>query len=261
MSILLWVLLGLSLGSFVNVCLHRLPEGRSLLRPGSHCPRCQAPIQWRDNVPLLSHLWLRGRCRSCGRPISLLYPAVELLAAALLLALYWRHGARPFFLWAGAPLTTLLLAVSLIDAKHQIIPDVLSLGLLGAGLLLSPWNPLLGTAPLPRLLWAGAGVLAGFGLMLAVAFLGRALWKKDALGGGDVKLMAALGAFLGWGGVLATLALGSFLGTLWAAALFSLKKLRRGSYLPFGPFLALAAWILWLRAPNVTLDLRQLWGF
>jgi len=248
------VLVGLTFGSFANVCIHRLPDNQSVLRPRSRCPRCFQSIAWRHNLPILSFLWLRGRCAHCRAPIAVRYPAVEILCAALFAAVWWKQAPVPFLAILGLVLSFYLVVISFIDWDLQIIPDVLSLSLLGVGLLTAPFNPRLGESFWARGLWSVAGVLVGGGLMIAVAWLGERIWKKEALGGGDVKLMAAFGALMGPAGVFTTLFIGSLSGSLYAGALLAAKRLGRGSYVPFGPFLAVGAWVSWLW-------LELLWGF
>lgn len=241
-----WILFALMLGSFANVCVHRLPKSESIVTPSSHCLSCGAALRWRENIPLASFLFLRGRCAHCRRPISLRYPAMELFTAILFGILFWRQHDTPFRLLVGGALTVQLLIVSFIDWEHRIIPNALPAGLFLTGLLSFSFNPLLGSSPVSRGLNAAAGGLTGFLLMQTVALLGKAFWKKEALGGGDVKLMAALGLLLGWKGILGTLFLGSLVGTVYAGTLLLAKKLKRESYVPFGPFLSLGAWICWL---------------
>lgn len=230
----LWVLaaagVGACVGSFLNVCIARWPEGRSVLRPRSHCPACAAPIAPYDNVPILSYLWLRGRCRRCGVPISPQYPLVELATAGLWAAAVARHGPT----WAAlttAVFLSLLLGIALTDARTYTIPDGFSLGGLGLGLAL---------APLPggvSLLQALLGAAVGFAVLALVAVVGEWALRRPAMGGGDVKMLAMVGAFLGPVGALLTLFLGAFVG----AVVFGPVALRRRVLVPFGVFLALGA--------------------
>jgi len=233
-----WALLifcGAALGSFVNVVIHRLPRGESVVRPPSHCPGCQQRIAWYDNVPLLSFLWLRGRCRRCGQSISLRYPLVEALAAGLTLAVgLWAPsaiGAAATLLFALA-----LLAIIFIDYDHRIIPDSITLPGILIGLLVALFTP-------RSLAAALGGVLVGGGGLLAVAWAYRRVTGRDGLGMGDVKLMAMVGAFIGWQGALATLVLGSLGGSLVGVALIASRRGSGQTALPFGSFLAPAAWV------------------
>jgi leader peptidase (prepilin peptidase) / N-methyltransferase len=244
-----YALVGLALGSFANVCIHRIPKGESLARPRSRCPRCGTMVPWYQNIPLISFALLRGRCAFCRQPISWRYPVVEALTAALVAVAGVRYPDDPLLAALGIILALYLVVIAFIDWDHQIIPDVLSLSLAGVGLAASAGNVLLGQDPWARVLNALAGSLTGFSVMLAVALLGQWVWKKEAMGGGDIKFMAAVGALLGWKGVAVTLFFGSLTGTLYAAVLIAGKKMGRGAYLPFGPFLALGAWIAWTWYP------------
>lgn len=224
-------LFGLAFGSFLNVCILRLPHDQSLVRPGSSCPSCGTRIAWYDNIPVLSWLLLRGRCRHCGASISLQYPLIELVvglgwAAALLV---WGLTPRAI---AGAVLGTILLGIAVTDARHYIIPDEFTWGGLILGLILA-----LVAGGGPGLVRALLGAAAGFALLYFVAFVGQLMFKEEAMGGGDIKMMAMVGAFLGWQGVLLTVFLGALLGTL----VFVPLTLRRKRHVPFGVFLAMGA--------------------
>lgn len=221
-------LVGLAVGSFLNVLIVRLPEGLSVVRPGSRCPRCGRPLRWFHNLPVVSWLFLRGRCAWCGAPIGWQYPAVELATAAI-----WAGNAA---LWGATPRTahavvmlTLVLAIAVIDARHFLIPDELSLGGTAAGFLLS-------MAPGPPTVPESAiGSIVGGGLLWLVAIVGSMALGREAMGGGDIKMMAMLGAFLGWQGALLTVFLGALLGTL----VFLPIAFRSDRLIPFGVFLAL----------------------
>lgn len=223
-------LLGAAVGSFVNVCVARLPEGESVVAPRSRCPACGARIPWYDNVPILSFFLLRGRCRGCGSRISWQYPAVELATLGIWAGMALVYGPTPDGL-KGAVLFSLLLAIALTDARHYLIPDPLSIGGLAAGLALS----LLPGAP--DFLLAVAGAAAGFLILFGVGVVGEWVFKKPAMGGGDMKMMAMIGAFLGWKGALLTIFLGSLAGTI----VFVPIAMRSDRRVPFGLFLALGA--------------------
>ncbi len=227
--------LGLAVGSFLNVCIGRLPRGESLVRPRSYCPKCGAQIAWFDNIPVLSWLALRGRCRSCREPISWTYPALELFTAAIWVALAAVYGPTWHAL-QGAILFSLLLTIALIDGQHYLIPDALSLGGLGAGLALS----LLPGFPTPLVALLGAAL--GFGVLLAVGVLGEWAFRKPAMGGGDMKMMAMVGAFLGPAGAMLTIFIGAVVGTV----VFGPVSLKTKKDVPFGVFLALGAAIAFL---------------
>jgi leader peptidase (prepilin peptidase) / N-methyltransferase len=225
-------LLGAAVGSFLNVCAYRWPEELSVVSPPSKCPACDTPIRWFDNVPVLGWLWLRGRCRSCRARISVQYPLVELATALLWAGAVWRLGLSWEAL-SAAVFFTLLLGIALSDARTYIIPDEFTLGGLAIGLALS-------FAP-GGVSWVQAllGALLGGGLLWLVAIGGEWAFGKEAMGGGDIKMMAMVGAFLGPLGVLLTIFLGALLGTL----IFAPISLRTGKPVPFGIFLALGAFV------------------
>jgi leader peptidase (prepilin peptidase) / N-methyltransferase len=223
-------LVGACVGSFLNVCVYRWPEDKSVVSPPSSCPSCGTRIKWYDNVPVLGWLWLRGKCRACGARISIQYPLVELLAAALWVMAAWRFGLSWQTL-SVALFFTLLLGIALSDARTYIIPDQFTLGGLVMGLALS-FAP--GGITAQR---AVIGAAVGFGLLWGVAVVGEWAFKKPAMGGGDIKMMAMVGAFLGPIGVLLTL----FLGALFGSIIFTPITMRTGKLVPFGIFLAVGA--------------------
>ncbi len=227
------ILIGAVIGSFLNVCIHRLPERESLVWPGSRCPLCAASIRWYDNIPLLSYLWLSGRCRDCRGRISARYPLVEALNAAGYGLIMWRVGPTATAL-AYALLFSALLVVSFIDLDHMIVPDRITLPGMVLGLVA-------GTLLLPRWWESLAGLLVGGGLLYFIAWISPYLFGKEGMGGGDIKLLAMIGAFLGWKPVLLTVVLGAFLGAVVGVALIAARVLAREAYIPFGPFLSLAA--------------------
>lgn len=223
-------LLGSILGSFLNVCIVRLPSEESVVKPRSRCPSCRTPIAWYDNLPLVSWLVLRGRCRHCRARISIQYPLIEALVGALWAASVWYYGLTLTAV-SGATFGTILLGIAVTDARHYLIPDEYTLGGLVAGLLFSIGGGLDG------ILQALVGAAAGFGLLLFVAWAGEKAFGKEAMGGGDIKMMAMVGAFVGWRGVLLTIFGGALLGTL----VFVPLSLRSNKLVPFGVFLAAAA--------------------
>lgn len=223
-------LLGAAIGSFINVLVARLPVGESPVRPRSSCPACGAMIAWYDNVPIASWLILRGRCRRCGSRISIEYPIVEAGTALIWIGVAWLYGPS----WTGlqgAVLLSIVLAIALIDARHYLIPDPLSLGGLVAGLALAPLP-----GP-PSVLASILGAVAGFGVLFVVGVAGEWAFKKPAMGGGDMKMMAMVGAFLGPAGAMLTIFLGALIGTI----VFAPVALRTDREVPFGVFLALGA--------------------
>lgn len=234
-------LFGLVIGSFLNVCIVRLPANLSVVRPRSRCPRCERPIAWYDNIPVLSWLVLRARCRGCALPISPMYPAVELATGALWALMAWQH---PLALEAlrGALFFTLLVGIALTDVREYIIPDEFTWGGLVIGLLFS----LVGG--LPTLLPALVGAVTGFGILWLIGVAGHLVLKEDAMGGGDVKMMAMVGAFVGWQGVLLTIFLGALLGTI---IFLPLSLMGRRKLVPFGVFLSLGAAATWLAGPAI----------
>ena len=223
-------LAGLCVGSFLNVCILRLPKEQSLLTPPSTCPHCGQRIAWYDNIPLVSWIVLRGKCRRCGKAISAQYPLIEALVGALWLAAYLRYGVSVHAL-AGALFCTILLGIGITDARHYLIPDEFTWGGLGLGLALSLVGGWQG------FLQAVIGAAMGFGLLYAVGVAGRWLFKEEAMGGGDIKMMAMVGSFVGWKGVLLTIFAGALLGTL----IFVPLSLRKKRLVPFGVFLAVGA--------------------
>ena len=228
------VLLGLLVGSFLNVCIHRLPRGESVVRPRSACPRCRGVLAWHDNVPLLSYLWLGGRCRRCSAPISPLYPAVEAANGALYGALVATFGPRPSTALLAAFASAILVLV-VIDARHHILPTGITLPGVVVGLAASFANPLV-TPP-----EAIAGAAAGWGILWVIGESYRRLRGREGMGRGDLKMLAMVGAFLGWKGALFTVGFGSVLGALvgvpWALA----RGEGMRAALPFGTFLGAAA--------------------
>lgn len=222
-----FLIAGLLIGSFLNVVIARVPERRSLWRPGSACPGCGTAIAWHDNIPILSFLALRGRCRACSVPIPWRYPIVEALTATLFAAAAWRFGPTLDAVTAAALLAGLV-AITVIDLERQIIPDVLSLPGILAGVLAN-----LATGRLP---WLESimGVLVGGGVFLVII-----LASGGGMGGGDMKLGAMLGAFLGWKVVLLSMLVAVVAGGALAVTLIATGVRGRKDPIPFGPFLAL----------------------
>jgi leader peptidase (prepilin peptidase)/N-methyltransferase len=232
---------GLCIGSFLNVCVYRMPKGGSLVRPGSRCPHCRKPIKPYDNIPVLSWLILGGRCRNCRKPISARYPLVELSMGVLTAALCWRWEGRWIWLATAVAAAGMLLTLSLIDFDTFYIPDVLSLGLVALGLAAAPFNPWFEGSLLER--WGASvfGAAAGLGSMWLLAWAGEKIFKKEALGGGDIKLMAGVGALFGWQGAFSTVMIGSCAGTVYGLTMMALGRVGRRDAIPFGPFLSMGA--------------------
>jgi leader peptidase (prepilin peptidase) / N-methyltransferase len=226
--------LGAVIGSFLNVCIYRLPRGESIVWPGSHCPACAASIAWYDNVPVLSYLCLLGRCRKCHVPISIRYPVVEGMNAAGYAIILATFGPTWTAVLYGI-LFSALLVVAGTDLTHKTIPNVvtlpgIALGLLGAATVLpiDPLNALL-------------GVLVGGGILWALAWASPYLFGREGMGGGDIKLVAMIGAFLGWKPALLTIMIGSLTGSVIGIGLIALRFMKRDEYIPFGPFLVFGA--------------------
>jgi leader peptidase (prepilin peptidase)/N-methyltransferase len=225
---------GTCIGSFLNVCIYRIPAGKSIVHPPSSCPQCGYAIRFYDNIPILSYLLLRGRCRRCRTRIPLRYPMVELITGIAALAVFLKYGLLPatavYFVFIAV-----LLVITFIDIDHQIIPDRLSL----PGI---PLFFLLGFL-VPFITWQDAliGILAGGGLLYGVALGYQLLTGRDGMGGGDIKLLAMIGAMIGWQGILFTIFCASLSGTLVGLALALPSGRSMKSRLPFGPFLAAGA--------------------
>lgn len=236
--------MGACVGSFLNVCIHRLPIGGSLIRPGSRCPECKKPIMWYDNVPLLSFIILKARCRSCGTSIPFRYFAVELITPISWLALFHKFGFTPEFFVYALFISTLIV-ITFIDLEHGEIPDEISIpGIFVGAALMSVFTLDGSGSKLLSLFDAVIGIVAGGGMMFLLGVAGKMAFKKEALGGGDIKLMAMMGAFLGWKLVLFTFFLAPVLGS--GAAIY-MKLKYKAETLPYGPYLALGAMIsvLW----------------
>jgi leader peptidase (prepilin peptidase)/N-methyltransferase len=231
------VVFGLIFGSFVNVLILRLPKGQSVVLPNSRCPKCEKSIRWWDNIPVLSFLLLKGKCRFCRKPISVRYPVVELLTALLFLTCRVKFGWTSVLFFHDWPLMVLLVAVAFIDLDHHIIPDQLSLGGLVLGLS-TCWM-------VPQLGWMNSflGAFFGFSVFYALAWSYQKVRRVSGLGGGDIKFLATIGAFLGPSGVVATIfvssIVGSSVGIGWA--LLSKKQKLLQLSIPYGPFLVIGA--------------------
>ena len=228
------IIFGAMIGSFLNVCIFRLPKEESIVTPGSHCPHCQKPIKFYDNVPLVSYILLNGRCRYCKESISIQYPLVEGITALVSLILFVRFGPTLSYVFYFSFIAALIV-ISIIDLYHQIIPDVISLPGIGVGLLAS--------LAIPQINFIDSliGALLGGGSLFIVATLYQWLFKREGMGGGDVKLLAMIGAFLGWKAVILTILLGSLLGSISGIIVMVLRGKDFKYAIPFGPFLSLGA--------------------
>ena len=232
-------------GSFLNVCIFRLPKSESVVFPPSHCTNCDYVIRWYDNIPILSYLFLKGKCRSCGERISLQYPLVEFINGALALALFLRFAPKTpaamldLTQWLGFAVLFLfcsaLVVVTFIDLEHQIIPDSITLPGIVIGFVISFFIPNLG--------WLNSllGILAGGGSLLLVAYGYEFLTKRDGMGGGDIKLLAMMGAFFGWKAILFIVFAASLVGSVIGVSIMLAQKKDSTLAIPFGPYLASAA--------------------
>ncbi len=242
--------LGLIIGSFLNVCIYRMPQGKSIVFPSSRCTSCSEQIRFYDNIPVLSFLLLGGRCRYCKSKLSIRYPVVELLNAILYIGILNRFGfdntwtIPVYFVFVSS-----LIVIFFIDLDHQIIPDSITLPgiplalILGSVILPDPFSrvDLLGYQD------SVIGCIAGGGSFYLIAKLGKAILKKEAMGGGDIKMMAMMGGILGWKGIILTTFVGSLVGSAIGVSLIAIKGREWGSKIPFGPYLAVGAVIslLW----------------
>ncbi len=240
---------GALIGSFLNVCIVRMPQEKSVVWPGSYCLKCQKPISWYDNIPFISYFFLGGKCRFCAEKISIRYFVVEFITAITFLIFYQHFGGQ----WILLPYLILvsgLIVATFIDLEHRIIPDEISLGGIVVGLIFSFALPQMHATYSHWLsLWKSfLGVLIGGGSIYAMGMLGDWLFKKESMGGGDVKLLAAIGAFLGWQLAVLTFFIAPFFG----AVVGIYEKIRtKDSTIAYGPFLALGAIISLFYGPLI----------
>jgi leader peptidase (prepilin peptidase)/N-methyltransferase len=234
MLVVVSIMFGAIVGSFLNVCIIRLPKGESIIIPGSHCPQCNHPIKFYDNIPLISYLLLGGKCRYCKRSISAQYPLVEGTTAISSLLLFLKYGLSLSYFFYFSFVAALII-ITVIDLYHQIIPDVISIPGIGVGLL--------GALIIPHITFFNSllGILLGGGSLFVVATLYQWLFKREGMGGGDVKLLAMIGAFLGWDAVILTILLSSLIGSITGIIIMVLKGKDFKYAIPFGPFLSLGA--------------------
>lgn len=257
-EIALLFIFGLIWGSFANVVILRLPKGESVVHPRSRCPGCSKPIAWYDNIPVISWVILRGKCRGCGIKISARYPLVELLSGIAFAAIFWRFGYQwvtleyIIFVWS-------LIVVSFIDLDHMILPDVFTLSGIVIGLVGAALNP-------ERAFWPAVwGVLLGGGFLWLIAYLYWVFRREEGMGGGDIKLLAWIGAVLGWTSIPFVILASSLVGSAVGLALAARSRTGLKSVIPFGPYLAFAAilyifggeriglWYIGLFLPDLTL--------
>ncbi|MBF0588939.1 MAG: prepilin peptidase [Magnetococcales bacterium] len=235
-------------GSFLNVCIHRIPRGEGIALEPSHCPKCDAPIKWRDNIPILGWLLLLGRCRSCKAPISWRYPLVELLSVGLALMALFRFGLT----WEFAALSIFgaaLLTLTMIDFEHYILPDVITYPGMVVGVALAWLLPL--GEPLPSGESSLIGLVVGGGGLWLFAWLFEKIAKKPGMGYGDVKLFAMIGAWLGWQALPFTIFVSALIGSVVGITWIVIAGRDRTLPIPFGPYLAMAAWLYLFWGPPV----------
>jgi leader peptidase (prepilin peptidase)/N-methyltransferase len=225
---------GLIAGSFLNVCIYRIPKNFSIVFPPSRCPKCKAKLKVKDLFPVFSYIFLKGKCRYCKRPVSLRYPAVELLTSALFIMLFMRYGFSLDLLFL-IPIFALLIVISFIDIEHMIIHDSLVIGGICLGLLHA--------AITNGLYVALAGMCFGFVFLFSLSFWAKFVLKKDSLGDGDIKLIIMLGSFLGLKRIFICIFAGSIVGAVVGVTLILLKAIGRNDQIPFAPFLSLGALI------------------
>jgi leader peptidase (prepilin peptidase)/N-methyltransferase len=233
LQVIVIVELGLLIGSFLNVCIHRLPLKQSIVSPASHCPHCDHALAWYDNIPVVSYGALRGRCRSCAAPISIRYPIVEALTCAVFVWHWWVFGLQPL-LAVRIVFACALIVLFAIDLEHQILPDVITLPGIVAGLACSLFLP-------PGPLMSLAGIAAGGGILWLISEIWLRVRKVDAMGFGDVKMLAMVGAFLGLKLVFLVFVLSSIAGGVVGAVLIGARRADMATKVPFGTMLAVGA--------------------
>lgn len=243
MPLTLTVLLGLAFGSFFNVCIHRIPRGLSLNRPGSRCPGCGYALRWYDNIPVLSYAILAGKCRACRQPISVRYPVVELVTCAVFVLHFFVFGLTPLF-FVRLAFASALIVLFAIDLEHHLLPDAVTLPGIGVGLIVSLFLP-------PGVRDAAIGALAGGGVLWLVGAAYFRYAGHEGMGGGDIKMLAMIGAFLGWKLMLLTLVLSSFAGSIVGVAVIAARRGDMKYALPYGTFLSLGALVASLAGDRI----------
>ncbi len=233
-SVFVVFILGACIGSFLNVCICRIPEAQSIILPASACPKCKTPIRFYDNIPIISYLILAGKCRTCKTPISIRYPVVELVTGLTGVAALIRFGISIDFAVYFIFICTLLV-ITYIDMDHQIIPDVISLPGIPIGLVAAFFVSFVSLTD------ALIGVAVGGGILFLVAWGYYLVTGKEGMGGGDIKLLAMIGAFTGWQGVFFTIFIASAIGSLIGGMLMLVARKNLKYAVPFGPFLSIGA--------------------
>jgi leader peptidase (prepilin peptidase)/N-methyltransferase len=258
-------LFGACFGSFLNVCIYRIPAELSVVKPRSRCPKCMTNLAWRDNIPILGWVMLGGKCRYCKVPISPRYPIVELITALLFTAIWLKypmltHGGLDYRFAAYGLLAFGLLLGSFVDLDEMWIPDRCTIGGMIVGPILSFLIPSMhgSESHFQALIQSLIGLGVGFGILWSVSFFGKLILKKDDMGFGDVKLMGALGAFFGWQAVLFIIFVSSLLGSIIGVGLIAFGKKEWQSRIPFGPYIALAA-LIWMLGGHVWWEAYIAW--
>jgi leader peptidase (prepilin peptidase)/N-methyltransferase len=246
-------------GSFLNVCIYRIPAELSVVKPRSRCPKCMTDLAWKDNIPILGWIFLGGKCRYCKAPISARYPSIELLTAILFTLVWLRFAYNPVVVPYGLLVFGLILG-SMVDFDEMWIPDRCTIGGMIIGPVFSLILPAMHGAEthLGGLIQSLIGLAVGFGSLWSVALIGKLVLKKDAMGFGDVKLMGALGAFLGWQSIIFIVFVSSLLGTIVGVTFIALGNKEWQSKIPFGPYIALAA-MIWMLGGSALWQLYLDW--
>lgn len=246
-------ILGLIFGSFANVCIYRMPRNMSVIKPNSHCTSCNAFIKWYDNIPILSYIFLKGKCRKCKSKIPIKYPLVEFSCGVLFVSMYYLYGFV-FMLIPFCLLVFSLLVTTIIDFEFKIIPDEISFMLMIVGFATSFFNLNLGETVGQRVLHSFLGFLVGGGSLFVIAVIGKLIFKKDAMGGGDIKVMAGIGTFIGWDKALFAIFVASLFGSIVGIILIIYKKIERKQEIPFGPYLAVSSFLTLFLSPQMIIN-------
>jgi len=245
--------MGACVASFLNVVIWRVPRGESIVSPPSHCPKCNAAIKWYQNIPILAWLMLRGKCANCKAPISPRYILIEILGGCLFIAAFWKFGLTWYTLAMWVWLA-LMIVGSMIDFDHKLLPDFVTVGGMILGVAVAAIDALLGKSFVP-LMWSGAGLVFGFGLLWLIRFFGSKAFKREAMGLGDVFLMGAVGAIFGPIAVLMTLILSSVFGSVVGVSMVALSKTKFARFveIPYGPYICLGC-LVWMFFGSELLD-------
>ncbi|MEF3279427.1 MAG: prepilin peptidase [Elusimicrobiota bacterium] len=230
---------GLCIGSFLNVVIYRNIKEISIIYPPSFCPKCKIPIKWYDNIPIVSYIILNGRCRNCQEKISIEYPMIELISGIITLVFYMKWGSENFLWFLSATfISYVLIIISVIDFKTMMLSDLFSYIIAFIGVMSCFINPLYNGYFLNRLISCFSGIVMGAGVVYLLLIIGKIIYKKEAMGEGDIFLLGSIGSIVGVKGVIDVIIIASFIGAFYGILLILFKKISRFSYIPFGPFLA-----------------------